>query len=421
MKAILDTLDHKIFKITQSDDEIYSGFYGEYKVRGLSDEDSRLFANISFLLTNKSIVDHLLKSLDEDVKKLWLEEEINVSAALALHNPDEYASFFGLTWPVPKPGLADNHSNHLLSRVLLKMEQRHNINATYAKSAPVPTFLGVITHEDATKILVKHKRLWNDDPRMSGIFFHGKMMHRIQFYLLMKAVDTGLLDIGQLNISDIIKKLVNTKVDEYAPFYDNAWNFLLDFNISDIHFTEVDRRNLLPLSKYFPPTINGNIYDKPYLFGCDPYFMHSYLMTASRAHTPYLSECVTQTFCKSALAIQELEKKLGFKENYSGYIDNKHSKTPRTIRTKLTPNDMEMQSVLSRQAQTFATYGVHAVRFEHIVDAQKRTGKDSKIDRKRSVSSSSTGFIQYRSLFSTDRNREAAQDSNPRSVKYRKR
>lgn len=420
MKSILDTLSAKRFEITNTDIAIYNGFYDEYKRHGLDANDSRLFANLLFLLTNKSIVDYLLAQLDKDIKKLWHKQSVNGSVVLELHDPDEYLPFVGLMWPVPKPELAENHSNHLLSRVLLQMEQRHNINVTHESGAPVPTFLGVITHEDATKILINQRRLWNDDPRMSGIFFHGKMMHRIQFYLMMKAVDSGLLDVGRLTISGIIKKLVNTKVNAYAPFYDNAWNFMLDFNISDIHFSEIDRRNLAPLSQYFPPAISGNAYEKPYLFGCDPYFLHSYLMTASRANTPYLSECVTQTFCKSAIAIQELERELGVKEKYIGFIDNKLSHHQRTTRAKLTKNDLKMENVLSRQAQTFATYGVHAVRFEHIIAAQKKAGKDKKLDRKRSKPSSSTGLIQYRSMFSTDRPAEVDHHTGETSVKHRK-
>lgn len=276
MKPILATINHNIVTINSADVDLYHSMYAEYLSRGLGDDDSRLFANILFLLTNKSMVDHLLKLLDAEVEQLWREEAGSVGSVLTLHHPARYQTYFGLSWPVPTAKLAENHSHHLLSRVLLQTEQRNNINVTYARSTPVPTFLGVITHEDATQVLLKNKRLWNDDPRLSGIFFHGKMMHRIQFNMIMRAVDIGLLDVGTLTILDIIKKFVHTKVDAYSPFYDNPWNFLLDFNISDVHFTEQDRRNLAPLSAYFPPTIDANKYDKPYVFGCDPYFLHSY-------------------------------------------------------------------------------------------------------------------------------------------------
>lgn len=419
MKSILDTAQH-LFQFTDSDKIIYAEFFAEYQAQGLSENDSRLFANITFLLTNRSIIDNLLKKLDTSVKKLWDAENGNPDTTLELHNPKKYLSFVGLRWPAPTRELASNHSNHLLSRALLQIEQRHHINATYASSAPVPTFLGVITPEDAIKILVKNKRVWNDDPNMSGIFFHGKMMHRIQFCLMMLAIESGLLDPGKMTIADIIKKLIDTKIKAYEPFYDLGWNFLIDFNISDIHFTKADRRNLSALAAFFPANIDNNTYGKPYLFGCDPYFLHSYVMTASRKNTPYLSECVTQTFCKAALSIQEMEKELGVKVNFQGYIDNKDNRTPKTTRTKLTKNDLTMPNVLSRQAQTFATYGVHAIRYEDIMNKQKQTGKSARIDHKRSAASAATGYIQYRSIFTNTRKLEAQADINPRPSKLRK-
>lgn len=419
MKSILES-SLKTFTFSEADKSIYANLYQEFKSKDLSDDDSRLFANLTFLLTNKTMMDHLLKLLDTNVQQLWEAEKEKPDTVLELHQPAKYLPFFGLRWPSPTKQLASNHSHHLLSRVLLHIEQRHGINAGDLETAPVPTFLGVITPEDARDILVNKNKVWNDDPRMSGIFFHGKMMHRIQFCLLMLAMECGLLDTGTLSMPDIIAKLINTKVEAYSPFYDIAWNFLIDFNISDVHFTEADRRNLSPLAEFFPAHITDNTYNKPYLFGVDPYFLHSYLMTASRANTPYLSECVTQIYCKSAIAIQEFEKEKGIKVEFDGYIDNKDDKTPKTKRSKLTRKDATMQNVLARQSQTFATYGVHAVQFEDIMAKQKITDKSRRIDNKRSTPSATTGFIQFRSLFHADQAANALPDSNDRSMKRRK-
>lgn len=394
MKPVLDTLKSK-FDIEESDEFMFAGFLDEYKRQGLSEDDSLLFAKLTFLLTNKTVVDHLLKSLDEDIKQLWAEEIQNPDVTLELHKPDEYLQLFGLSWPLPEEKLAGNHSHHLLSRVLLQMECRHGLNVDDSISSPVPTFLGVITEEDAKEIL-NSKMVWNDDPRTSGIFFHGKMLHRIQFYLIMAAIDSGLLDLKGLSMSGLIHKLINTKISAYEPSpYDLAWNFIIDFNISDINVDqEMRMRNLEPLREFFPPTINGCVYDKEYLFGCDPYFMHSYLMTASRVNTPYLSECVTQTYCRSAFAIKEMEREIGEKEQYEGYY-----KDQQTDRRKLTRHDLAMENVLRRQEQSYATYGVHAVKYDHVLERQKKTGKSQRINKRRSRPSGESGFIQFRSLF----------------------
>lgn len=415
MIPVLDTLKGK-FHISESDELIFSGFLEEYNHQGMSEEDSLLFANLTFLLTNKKVVDHLLKSLDQDVHRLWVEEIQNPAVTLNLHKPAKYLQFFGLSWPLPNANLAGNHSHHLLSRVLLQMERRHGLNIDDRTSAPVPTFLGVITEEDAKEIL-KNKMVWNDDPRTSGIFFHGKMLHRIQFYLMMTAMDSGLLDVGRLSMPDLIRKLITTNISAYRPSpYDLAWNFIIDFNISDINIDqEMQMRNLEPLREFFPPTINGCAYDKEFLFGCDPYFMHSYLMTASRANTPYLSECVTQTYCKSALAIKEMEREVGVKEQYDGYY-----KDQQTVRKKLTKPDLNMENVLRRQGQSYAIYGVHAIKYDHVIEKQKKTGKSKSVDKKRSRSSGESGFIQFRSLFMSATDHKAKSEAMPTQPKRMK-
>ncbi len=88
-----------------------------YEERMTSSEYSLLFANITFIFINRQLLDFLLVQLETDVKRSWHPK-------LGLHKPQEYIACLGLTWPIPAKELADNHSHHLLSKVLLKQNAR---------------------------------------------------------------------------------------------------------------------------------------------------------------------------------------------------------------------------------------------------------------------------------------------------------
>tara|TARA_R110000868_G_scaffold15698_8_gene71647 strand:+ start:2114 stop:3442 length:1329 start_codon:yes stop_codon:yes gene_type:complete len=395
MRTLIESLKAKHFPIQANDEAIYQAFHDHFRLLGINPDHCTLFANLTFLLTNRCTVDHLLKHLDKDVERLWHINE-DSTASFNLHTPQEYKELVGLIWPSPKEELCSNHSRHLLSKALLNMEQRHGINSHDPHDAPVPTFVGYIRPKDAKKIL-ENNQLWNEEAKLSPLFFHGKMTHRIQFYLIMKATEIKLLDIGDLSIAGLLQTLNQVSIN--GSRLKLAWDFLLDNVITNYNVVNVkppSTQHLSILTEQYPQVIKSLTYKADYLYACDPFFLNAYLMSASRANTPYLSECVTQTFCKSAFAIQRMEKKLGVKSTITDYyLRNPYFSHATEL---LTDEDLEIENVLSRQAFTFSTAEVHLLQACDILDDQAATKNPKKINADRSIGSAQ-GVIQFRSLF----------------------
>ncbi len=87
----------------------------------------------------------------------------------------------------------------------------------------------------------------------------------------------------------------------------------------------------------------------------DPYYFHSYLMTLSRAKTPCLSECVTQSFAKAAYKLQKIEASIGKKIENGPPVFLARERI-QTIRD-LMPQELDMRSVLKRQEECFLKDG----------------------------------------------------------------
>lgn len=386
---IIDTLKSVNIELQESDKEVYREMLNAFTIAiDGKNEHAALFADILFLLTNKKVVDHLLQHLEADVKAMWAAESKNPSAQLALHQPKKQVRYAGLLWPHPEPELAANRSNHLLSRVLLKTEQAHGINLGELQSAPVPTFIGLVDQYGAEEI-VRNRQVWNEESKLSSLFYHGKMLHRTQLCLIMKAIDLKLLDLGDLTIPTLLEVMARVPIGTPLRL---VWNILLD-NIESIRNIKNIASDpfLSVLENQYPPVIYGNEYKHPYLYGCDPYFLHSYLMTVSREKTPYLSECVTQMFAKSAFAIQRLERKIGKKYDFNGYF---RQLPPNIIigTTKLSEQELHMDEVLKRQAYCFAEAGAHFLDASDIIADQRERGK------KTDVRDSGTVTVQYRAI-----------------------
>lgn len=374
MQTIIESLKSRNFPLTQEDELIYANARREFTALGCADPTDILFANILFLLNNKSVIDELLKHLEADVKQVWQEEQSNPDTTLKLHDNVQYVDQCGLSWPLPTAELAENHSHHLLSRVLLKMEQKHGINADNGPFSPIPTFVSFIPDYESKSILLD-KKLWNEENKLSGFFYHGKMTHRIQFYLIMKAIELGMLDIGWRSITLVIELLVTTRFPN-----NSAWNMVVDtIQTNDNIYSGVQDHSIKEPLDAFPvqsARINGSEYTLPYLFGCDPYFLHSYLMSASRSKTPHLSECVTQMFAKSAFAIQRLEKAAGCMKVMKDYIININRSERYFPLAKLTEADLAMDQVLKRQAYTLGAAGYHYILPKDIREDRKKRGKN---------------------------------------------
>lgn len=384
MKTIISILAKAPFNFVLSaeDIRIYEQILKDYQQHMADDTYSILFANITFMLSNRIVLDVLLSHLEADVKREW-------NPHLTVHQPNEYIECIGLTWPVPNADLYSNHSQHLLSRVLLRMEQTHGINRN-KDDAPVPTLFGYIENNLVQQLINKNE-LWNDDTTISGLIFHGKSTHRIQLYLVMKAIDINLLQVNDLKMKDLLAIFLNTRTRFDLTL---AWDLLFDnthlptysqhnsYNVDDPVFNALSE-------KYQHRIKSGQLVDS-YVYGCDPYYLHSYLMTYSRAKTPCLSECVTQSFAKTARIIQKIEAEIGQKiENEAPVFLTRERK--QCIK-QLNQDEFSMRHVLKRQEEVFVLSGEHVVNEKSVKDYLTRHGKMSRV-------LAAVGNIEYRGLF----------------------
>lgn len=408
MKTILETLREKEFQLTKTDILIYEEYLEIYSHPTELPKYATLFANISFLLSSRRVVEHLLTSLENNVKGLWEQENKLRTIPLTLNTPNTFVEHIGLSWPLPKAELTQNKTQHLLSRVLLAMENKHNINIQNEDTySPIPTIVGVVTNDEIKKVIAK-QQLWNEEPKLASLCFHGKMSHRIQFYLLMEACNQKILDLENLTIINLIDLLSNEKNGNNSTF----WGVIVDAlavarNIPHLNILFKDSPNPEPLTTRLKPSINtDNQYSKDYVYAMDPYFLHSYLMTVAREKFPYLSECVTEIFCKSAFAAMNIENRIG----YQIKLDRCW---PPSLQPKLVEIPMDERTIehsLARQAKCFRNFGVHVITPQDIVNDQDIRnksigiigGKPQKIfspmlsETKKFTFFPTAGIVQYR-------------------------
>jgi hypothetical protein len=379
MKKIIDQNFPSEIQISALDKKIYEDFLKDYQDENVPFETAVVFANISFLLSSKQLLDYLLKNFEEDLKQVANEK------ALAINQRREYSqvSYLGLLWPLPEEQMDQlpNDTQHVVNETLSAAEMNHKINP-----GKVPTFLGFLPQPEANEFVKKHI-LWNEDPRIAPLFYHGKFTHRIQFSLIMKAVDLGFIDFGSevKSVADILDALIDKRNNKGRAF----WNILLDTVTVVRNFEHISAGpNPVPLTKRgFKPQLSlAHKYPNDYVFGMDPYFLHSYILSQNVNQHPVLSECLTRVFCKTALEIQQIEKELG----YQIYINRTW---PPSEQPELVPiEDYSISGMMSRIEKVFYVNGVHVITAANIVNHRESKGKHVSADTKTKLSSFSGGF-----------------------------
>lgn len=379
MKKIIEQNFPPEIQISALDKKIYEDFLEIYQDEHVPFETAVVFANISFLLSSKQLLDYLLKNFEEDLKQIANKKSLSI-------NPRrEYSqvSYLGLAWPLPEEQMDQlpNDTQHIVNETLSMEEIHHEIN-----SGKVPTFLGFLPQPEANEF-VKNHILWNEDPRIAPLFYHGKFTHRIQFHLIMKAVDLGFIDFGSeiKSTADILDALIDTRNNKGRPF----WNIILDTITVARNFQHISAGpNPAPLTtRGFKPQLSpADKYQDDYVFGMDPYFLHSYILSQNVNQHPILSECLTRVFCKTALEIQQIEKKLG----YQIYINRTW---PPSEEPELVPiADDSISGMMSRIEKVFYLNGAHVVTAADVVSHRESKGKHIPADTKTKLSSFSGRF-----------------------------
>lgn len=148
----------------------------------------RLVAVCVSILTNEALCDQYLKELDERVT-----EHLQVPPSLT-SPPTEYAKYRnGL---VPRPPMseqaADQACHDALEAALLSFEKACGVNLQ-----GVPELAGHVPNVIADKI-VKADHLWNDLIENYPSFTHGCLSHRLQHYIIRRAIDDNAIDLSVL-------------------------------------------------------------------------------------------------------------------------------------------------------------------------------------------------------------------------------
>ncbi|CZG86463.1 TPA: hypothetical protein JBD88_13555 [Legionella pneumophila subsp. pneumophila] len=335
-------------------------FYYQSRLPKDAHRHAPVLANVSVFLSNPSLITQALAVLEQEVKFLWDFENSTRTAdkQLKLNQSIQFCRFMNLLWPVPNEELISNKTNNLLSKVLLYREQKHGFNFDENLSQrPVPTFVGFVDKKEADKVLEKNQ-LWSEENKLSPLFFHGKETHRLQLNLIMIAVELGLLDIGGVSVVELKNILAKVKTQNDLPL----WDSVID-TVAVGDNAKMNLRHPLILRKT-PAIITDNMeHNSQYIYGMDPFYFHSYLMSIARKDYPYLAQCVTEKFCKSAFKLNQIENALGYKYGNDEL---------RALGT----NERDIMSTLERLAKAYNT-NIHVITSEHILQYQqaKKEGK----------------------------------------------
>ncbi|WP_115705725.1 LirA/MavJ family T4SS effector [Legionella sainthelensi] len=345
----------------EKNNELYQEYLEFYRKK--FPNHAPILANISVFLSDASLVAKSLQNLEQEVKFLWDLENSNRNGLqpLDLRKPKQYCSFMDLLWPCPEEELTTNKTNNLLSKVLLYKEQKHGINLHETQTQrPVPSFIGFISEHEADEVLERNE-LWSEENKISPLFFHGKETHRLQFNLIISAVEQGILDIGELTIIElktIFAKIKNSETN--LP----AWDLMID-TVAVGNNAKMRKDHPL-LKRHIPTSItNAAEHNSPYIYVMDPFFFHSYLMTVASTNYPYLAQCIIEKFCKSAFKLNKIENSLGYENTSDGYPNLE----------ELPQSKRSVMHTLERQASTYNKAAKHIVNSEHILQYQQAKEK----------------------------------------------
>ena len=101
-----------------------------------------------------------------------------------------------------------------LETVLLVQEQKHHVNKGLCRES-VPEFVGTISYQTADAV-VGNNQLFNDYTMHIRSFSHGRYGHRIQYYLITRAIEDGLFDTSYLPLKTGILKYLTTTMTHYT-------------------------------------------------------------------------------------------------------------------------------------------------------------------------------------------------------------
>ncbi|MCA9749626.1 MAG: hypothetical protein KC414_11025, partial [Romboutsia sp.] len=198
---------------------------------------TQVFSDIFALLCDVKLCCKILYELNKDLRDS--AQSINTTLDYASYIPKEYLYIEDLFFPGDKPiNLKLPRKYYLLNLLLLENEQKHGINLPDSDTLknfeagiyPVPTFAEFVKHENAKKI-IQDGHIFHEYPFLGNSLTHGKYTHRLQWYIIMKAIELKLIDPQNLTVKQILQESVEDNKYNLIP-----WNELFDKLYQREHF-----------------------------------------------------------------------------------------------------------------------------------------------------------------------------------------
>ncbi len=227
-------------------------------------ELGKVFLKISTLLQNTALCIKLLKSLEEKLSLRFAAAGLDPQ--FHLQQADDII-FFNLPWPLKStPDLPK--TENILNSVLLEKERQYDINQD--EDSPI-SFAGFV-EEDVANQYVKNGHIFTEYNYI-GNLLHGKYSHRLQWSIVITAIEEKLLDIGNISIKDLLIASAN------------VWTYVFD--------------------RYDP--WSPHILQQEHYGFSSPFYLHSALLFLKN-ELPCLSLTARKTFFQSLQVISQQQK-----------------------------------------------------------------------------------------------------------------
>jgi hypothetical protein len=157
---------------------------------------NRVYLSIAELLQDTALCIDILGGLEARLAERYRVAGIDVSQ---YHQQSESFVFFNLPWPVLKNIGLHTKTHHFLNAILLEKERKHGIN----EDPDAPVFFSGFVPENIAGQYVKEANIFSEYNYI-GNLLHGKYSHRLQWYIILTAIEKDLLKTNNLSAKQLL-------------------------------------------------------------------------------------------------------------------------------------------------------------------------------------------------------------------------
>ena len=204
-----------------------------------------VYAQIQSILKNPSLCIELLGDLEKELGERYRHAGVDVTA---LHRNTHFLTFLNSPWSYVNSKTPTVQTHHIFSQLLLEKERQYGLNTD--PNAPV-VFAEFVPTEFADA-QIKAGNIFTEYTKR-GNMLHGKESHRLQWRIIFRAIEKGLIDTQGLSIKEIYTSCASVWTecfDTYislgtahsnthfrSPMYVNAFLMLLKSELPNISST----------------------------------------------------------------------------------------------------------------------------------------------------------------------------------------